>query len=51
MQKDAGTFIVHPVARPTELYQVSNRPESDSLWDGRAARQIFSKTTYGGRDN
>lgn len=34
-QKDAGTFIVHPVDRPNELYQVSNRPEGD--------RQIFSE--------
>jgi inner membrane protein len=34
-QKDAGTFIVHPVNRATELYQVSNRPEGD--------RQIFSE--------
>jgi inner membrane protein len=34
-QKDAGTFIVHPVNRSSELYQVSNRPESD--------RQIFSE--------
>ncbi len=34
-QKDAGTFIVHPVNRASELYQVSNRPESD--------RQIFSE--------
>jgi inner membrane protein len=34
-QKDAGTFIVHPVNRAIELYQVSNRPEGD--------RQIFSE--------
>ena len=34
-QKDAGTFIVHPVDRANELYQVSNRPEGD--------RQIFSE--------
>jgi inner membrane protein len=34
-QKDAGTFIVHPVDRASELYQVSNRPEGD--------RQIFSE--------
>jgi inner membrane protein len=26
-QKDAGTFLVHPLDRPNELYQVSNRPD------------------------
>jgi inner membrane protein len=26
-QKDAHTFTIHPVSTPTELYQVSNRPD------------------------
>ncbi len=43
-QKDAGTFVVHPVDRPNELYQVSNRPDGE--------RQILSEritASVGGR--
>jgi inner membrane protein len=38
-QKDAGTFLVHPLDRPNELYQVSNRPDGD--------RQIFAERITG----
>jgi hypothetical protein len=34
-QKDAGTFLVHRLDRPNELYQVSNRPDGE--------RQIFAE--------
>lgn len=34
-QKDAGTFLIHPIDRPNELYQVSNRPDGE--------RQIFAE--------
>jgi inner membrane protein len=43
-QKDAGTFLVHPLDRPQDLYQVSNRPSGD--------RQIFAEritASVGGR--
>jgi hypothetical protein len=35
--------VYRPSSRSIELYQVSNRPEGDSLRDGRAERQIFSE--------
>jgi inner membrane protein len=38
-QKDVGTFLVHPIDRPNELYQVSNRPDGD--------RQIFAERITG----
>jgi inner membrane protein len=34
-QKDAGTFLVHPLDRPQDLYQVSNRSSGN--------RQIFTE--------
>lgn len=43
-QKDAETFLVHPLDRPNELYQVSNRPDGN--------RQIFAEritASVGGR--
>lgn len=38
-QKDAGTFLVHPLDRPNERYQVSNRPDGN--------RQIFAERITG----
>ncbi len=34
-QKDIGTFIVHPLDRPSELYQVSNKPDGSQIYAER----------------
>ena len=34
-QKDQGTFIVHPINRPSELYQVSNKPDGSQIYAER----------------
>ncbi len=34
-QKDQGTFIVHPLDRPSELYQVSNKPDGSQIYAER----------------
>ena len=31
-QKDISTFIVHPLDRPNELYQVSNKPDGSQIF-------------------
>jgi inner membrane protein len=39
-QKDRNTFIVHPLDRPTELYQVSNRSDGNQIFAERITASV-----------
>jgi inner membrane protein len=42
-QKDAGTFLVHPLDRPNELYQVSNRTDGSQIFAERITAHVGQK--------
>ena len=45
-QKDQGTFIVHPVDRPNELYQVSNKLDGSQIYAERITVQKDRKSRF-----
>ena len=42
-QKDTNTFIIHPLDRPNELYQVSNKPDGSQIFAEHITATVSQK--------